>query len=166
MATFDIYTGYNDEEATGRGAEYVYDGMNPADVLARFVANADLMHEIRGATNGELTEITAFNDEMTASAYPLEDGTFELHLHIGTDDIAITLPATPNLDVHGDSPLTTNDLVSVGEAADILGVHRNRVLQLINDGLLEARKVGQRWNISKASVESRAANPPRAGRRW
>ena len=56
--------------------------------------------------------------------------------------------------------------ISVTEAADILGVHRNRVLQLANDGALDAHKVGQRWNISKASVESRAANPPKAGRRW
>lgn len=56
--------------------------------------------------------------------------------------------------------------ISVAEAAEILGVHRNRVLQLVNDGALVAHKVGQRWNISRQSVESRAANPPKAGRRW
>ena len=56
--------------------------------------------------------------------------------------------------------------ISVAEAAEILGVHRNRVLQLVNDGALDAHKVGQRWNISRQSVESRAANPPKAGRRW
>ena len=59
-----------------------------------------------------------------------------------------------------------DEWISVAEAAEILGVHRNRVLQLVNEGALDAHKVGQRWNISKASVESRAANPPKAGRRW
>ena len=56
--------------------------------------------------------------------------------------------------------------ISVAEAAEILGVHRNRVLQLVNAGLIEGNKVGNTWSIDRASVESRAENPPRAGRRW
>ena len=166
MAKFDIYTGYNGEEATGRGAEYAYDGMNPADALAKFVADSDLMRSIRDTAKGEITEIAAFNDDMNVSVYPLEDGTFELHLYLDDNDIAVTLPATPNIDTANDMGLNLDEWISVVEAAEILGVHRNRVLQLVNDGSLEAHKVGQRWNISKASVESRAANPPKAGRRW
>lgn len=166
MATFDIYTGYNGEEATGRSAEYVYDGINPADAIAKFVADYELMQSIRDTTKGELTEITAFDDEMSASVYPLEDGMFELHLYLGDADVAVTLPATAHIDTADDMRLDLDEWISVPEAADILGVHRNRVLQLVNDGALDAHKVGQRWNISRASVESRAANPPRAGRRW
>ena len=59
-----------------------------------------------------------------------------------------------------------DEWISVPEAAEILGVHRNRVLQLVNNGLLDAHKVGRRWNINRSSVEDRAANPPKAGRRW
>lgn len=166
MATFDIYTGYNGEEATGHGAEFVFDGMNPADALAKFVADYDLMRSIRDAAKGELTSITAFDDDFVASVYPSEDGTFELHLYIDEADIEVTLPATPRLATAAEMGLDLNEWISVAEAAEILGVHRNRVLQLANDGSLDAHKVGQRWNISKVSVESRAANPPKAGRRW
>ena len=166
MTTYDIYTGYNNEEATGHGAEFVYSGMNPADALSRFVADSDVMREIRDATKGELTEITAFDDEMTASVYPLEDGTFELHLYVNDTDTAITLPATANIATAAEIGIDPGEWISVPEAAGILGVHRNRVLQLIKEELLDAHKVGQRWNINRSSVESRAANPPKPGRRW
>ena len=158
--------GYNNEETTARGAEFVYAGMNPADALSRFVADSDVMREIRNATKGELTGLTAFDDEMTASVYPLEDGTFELHLYVNDTDTAITLPATANIATAAEMGIDLNEWISVPEAAEILGVHRNRVLQLVKDELLEAHKVGQRWNIKRSSVEDRAANPPKAGRRW
>ena len=166
MTTYDIYAGYNNEEATGHGAEHVYAGMNPADALSRFVADPDVMRSIRETNKGELTELTAFDDEMSASVYPLEDGKFELHLYANDTDTAITLPATANIATADEMGIDQNEWISVPEAAEILGVHRNRVLQLINDESLEAHKVGQRWNIKRSSVESRAANPPRAGRRW
>ena len=41
------------------------------------------------------------------------------------------------------------------EAAGILGVSRMRVNQLINDGKLDAHKVGGRWMVYRHSVESR-----------
>ena len=56
--------------------------------------------------------------------------------------------------------------ISTAEAADILGVGRIRVTQLINAGQLRAEKVGNRYSVDRASVEERAANPPKAGRRW
>lgn len=59
-----------------------------------------------------------------------------------------------------------NYWISVAEAAEILGVHRNRVLQLVSSDLIDGKKIGNTWIICRASVESRAANPPSAGRRW
>lgn len=59
-----------------------------------------------------------------------------------------------------------DDWISAAEAAEILHVHRNRVLQLVNSGDLEGRKIGGTWIVDRASVEARAANPPHAGRRW
>jgi len=56
--------------------------------------------------------------------------------------------------------------ISTAEAAEILGVGRIRVTQLINAGQLRAEKVGNRYSVDRASVEERAANPPKAGRRW
>lgn len=59
-----------------------------------------------------------------------------------------------------------SEWISTAEAADILGVGRIRVTQLINAGQIRAEKVGNRYNVDRASVEERAANPPKAGRRW
>ena len=56
--------------------------------------------------------------------------------------------------------------ISTGEAAEILGVSRIRVNQLIKEGQLVAERVGNRYSIDKASVEDRAANPPGPGRPW
>ena len=160
MAMYDIYIGYNNNEATARGAVFEYNGMNPADALAKFAADYSAMREAHEMGDGKLTEITAFDDEMSASIYPLDNGTYELHLYIDSNDIAITLPATDALMEN------QNELISVVEAAEILGVHRNRVLQLVNAGQIDGYKVGKTWNIVRSSVEKRAANPPSAGRRW
>lgn len=43
-------------------------------------------------------------------------------------------------------------LLSVVEAADLLGTHRNGVLWLINRGKLPARKVGSTWVIREAAL--------------
>lgn len=44
---------------------------------------------------------------------------------------------------------------SATEAAEILGVSRMRVNQLIHDGQLDARKVGNAWQVYRYSVENR-----------
>ena len=44
---------------------------------------------------------------------------------------------------------------SATEAAEILGVSRMRVNQLIHDGQLDARKVGNAWQVYRHSVENR-----------
>ena len=56
--------------------------------------------------------------------------------------------------------------ISTAEAAEILGIGRIRVTQLINAGQLRAEKVGNRYSVDRASVEERVSNPPKAGRRW
>ena len=46
-------------------------------------------------------------------------------------------------------------LVSVQEAADLLGVNRQRVHQLLDGGKLEGAKVGGTWIVDRASVDRR-----------
>lgn len=48
-------------------------------------------------------------------------------------------------------------LMSVQEAADALGVNRQRVHQLLDTGKLDGRKVGGTWVLDRASVEERKA---------
>ena len=48
------------------------------------------------------------------------------------------------------------DVCSVTEAADILGVSRQRVHAMLQSGILGGRKVGKTWNVDRASVERRA----------
>lgn len=58
------------------------------------------------------------------------------------------------------------ETITAGEAADILGVTRARVTSLCATGMLDARKSGGIWLLSRESVEARATNPPKPGRRW
>lgn len=58
-------------------------------------------------------------------------------------------------------------VVSVAEAAELLGVHRSRVEQLLRSGRLRGRRAGRLWFVDERSVlEIRRAPgrpPPRAG---
>ncbi|MBQ9002144.1 MAG: helix-turn-helix domain-containing protein [Eggerthellaceae bacterium] len=47
------------------------------------------------------------------------------------------------------------DLVDVSEAAELLGVSRQRVHQLLQAGQLEGRKVGKTWYVYRHSVDNR-----------
>ena len=139
MTKHSIYIGTNGEEATSHGAEYVQDGMNPADALSKFVNDADTMREVRG-DHPELTSIAAFDDEISAAVYPLDDGSWELHVYTNDgNDIAITIPPT--------------EFVSLTDAADMLDVTRQAVHKLLQAGKLDGRKVGNTWSVCRASVE-------------
>ena len=48
--------------------------------------------------------------------------------------------------------------IGATEAADVLGVSRMRVNQLLNDGKLEGYRVNGIWRVYRASVEKRANN--------
>ena len=48
-----------------------------------------------------------------------------------------------------------SDVVSLTEAANLLGVSRQRVHILLQNGQLDGYKVGNTWNIYRASVERR-----------
>lgn len=54
--------------------------------------------------------------------------------------------------------------VTAADAARMLGVSSARVSQLINAGLLDSWKDGTKRMVSKASVEARLADAPKAGR--
>lgn len=61
--------------------------------------------------------------------------------------------------------MATKALLTTSEAADELGVSRNRVLQLIEAGTVEATKVGRDWVIPASALEGvaiygRAGRPP------
>ncbi|MEZ5427278.1 MAG: helix-turn-helix domain-containing protein [Pyrinomonadaceae bacterium] len=45
-------------------------------------------------------------------------------------------------------------LLSVTEAAEILGVNRQRTHQLIKDGRLNAQMVGSQWVIKESDLEA------------
>ena len=54
--------------------------------------------------------------------------------------------------------------VTAADAARMLGVSSARVSQLINAGLLDSWKDGTKRMVSKASIEARLADAPKAGR--
>ena len=45
-----------------------------------------------------------------------------------------------------------SELITTLEASKILGLTQRRILQAINEGLLEAVKVGGRWLVKRESV--------------
>lgn len=53
-------------------------------------------------------------------------------------------------------------MLSVTGTAELLGVTRARVQQLIDDGQLAAVKVGATWAVLRSSAEARATGAPRA----
>lgn len=55
-------------------------------------------------------------------------------------------------------------MLSVSQSAKILGVSTSRVRKLLDDGLLEGRKVGRVWAVHEESVYGRLAKKPEAGR--
>lgn len=54
--------------------------------------------------------------------------------------------------------------LSVTEAAEVLGVSRQRVVELIKLGLLDADRVGAHWILDEQSVRKRKEQSPKAGR--
>ena len=58
----------------------------------------------------------------------------------------------------------TNRQCTVTQAAETLGVSRQRVLKLLADGLLTGEKLSPTiWIVSSASVEARLTDSPKAG---
>ena len=58
--------------------------------------------------------------------------------------------------MRGDLKMFTeyNDILSVGEICEILFVGRNRVYELLNEGLLNGFRVGRTCRIPKKSLEA------------
>jgi len=55
-------------------------------------------------------------------------------------------------------------MLTVKQAAEVLGVTQTRVRKMISDGILPAEKFGNNWSIPETAVRSRAANKPMRGR--
>ncbi len=75
---------------------------------------------------------------------------------LGTPPIAVEVITTEEFDARQGWDSTTTDLISVREAAELLGVSRQRVLQRIADKSLPAEKVGRDYGIPRSAVEARA----------
>jgi len=66
----------------------------------------------------------------------------------------------------GDERVPTEDIVSVTEAADSLGITRSAVIKAARAGRIKGKKVGHTWALLRRSVESYRVAPHRveAGR--
>ncbi len=57
-----------------------------------------------------------------------------------------------------------NDEMTSGEAAEYLGVSRQRIAQLTAAGLLTPRRVGKFWLYRRGDLDQRKAENPQGGR--
>jgi excisionase family DNA binding protein len=84
--------------------------------------------------------------QATSTALALVEAAF------GAPALAVEVMTTAEFDARqGWSPMP--DLVSVSEAAELLGVSRQRVLQRIEAKTLPATRVGRDWVIARSAVE-------------
>ncbi|MCL2807010.1 MAG: helix-turn-helix domain-containing protein [Coriobacteriia bacterium] len=60
--------------------------------------------------------------------------------------------------------LDTIDAVAAHEAADMLGVSRGRITQMVSSGVLEGFRKGRDAYVTVDSIEARLADTPTAGR--
>lgn len=86
--------------------------------------------------------------------------------------VPLPVPTFGNTPKHGgrvgvvavEASLDTIDAVSAGEAAQMLGVSRGRISQMLATGQLEGFHRGRASFVTRDSVEARLAEAPRAGR--
>ena len=57
-----------------------------------------------------------------------------------------------------------SEIMDTNEAAELLGVSSRRIKALISAGLLDGRRFGGVWIVTRESVEKRIAENPKAGR--
>lgn len=87
MAMYDIYIGTENQVATAHGAEYVSYGVNPAHALCMLTNNKKIMDEIC-KEHPDVTELFAFDADMSASIFIGKYGTYELHVYgYGTETV-------------------------------------------------------------------------------
>lgn len=63
-----------------------------------------------------------------------------------------------------DADLDSVETVAASDAADMLGVSRARVSQMLSSGLLEGYRKGRGTFVTLESVKARLAERPKAGR--
>lgn len=74
-------------------------------------------------------------------------------------DSQVPTVGTSEVPTSGDqAPLGDEDVVSIAEAAEVLGVSGEMVRRMCRDDLLEARRLhSRRWVVARASVDALAA---------
>lgn len=82
-------------------------------------------------------------------------------LPIGTEP---THPGGRMLLVGVDASLESIDAVPASEAAEMLGVSRGRITQMVDAGQLFGFRKGRNSYVTRASVEARKAEAPKVGR--
>lgn len=93
---------------------------------------------------------------MLDSGMTLPEPTFGHAVPEGGHVIAISTDIDPD----GPSERT----VTAQEAADTLGVTKERIYAMLDSGILEGKKIQGRWHVFLESVKRRAASPKSSGR--
>ena len=57
---------------------------------------------------------------------------------------------TPFSDLSGDA----TEILTVSELAEYLGVGKNRIYELLNNGTIKGFRIGSTWRISKIAVDT------------
>ncbi len=95
-------------------------------------------------------------------AYPLKGGarvTCELHdspLFRAAEDVVDRVGIRQGMLMPdpGDARVPTEDIVSVTEAADVLGITRSAVIKAAQAGRIKGKKIGHTWALLCRSVDS------------
>ena len=118
MDRHEIYTSY-DENGTpsDHGHEYEVEGLNALDAIVRAVCDPGILADMERTHGTRALALDASDDDMCAAAYAVPQG-WEVHVQVDGQDIAFTIAL-------GAHPM------SVRQAADVLGVNRQRVHQLL-----------------------------------
>ena len=57
-------------------------------------------------------------------------------------------------------PRMVGDLLTLGQVAEILGVHSRAIVELVNRGELEGQRIGRRWEFTQAAIDDFLDEPP------
>lgn len=139
--------------ATVEVARQDFDGDTVMSRLASF--SAGLGQSERGWASATITLPAESLDQAAQMATVLVASAF------GADAIACEVMSEQERDARQGWSSTPSELVSVTEAAELLGMSRQGVLDGIRHKRIQAVKVGREWTINRASLRPRAASGDR-----
>lgn len=135
--------------ATVEVAKQDYDSDEVMNRLASF--HAGLGQSERGWASATITLPAESLDQAAHMATVLIAAAF------GTEAIACEVMTEHERDARQGWSSTPSELVSVTEAAELLGITRQGVLDGIKHKRFQAEKVGREWTINRASLRPRAS---------